>query len=380
MQEVYITKVAKFLPNELIKNDEMELYLGLINGKPSKSRRIVLRNNGIQGRYYAITKEGKSTHTNAQMVALAIRKLFTEHPEDIKSVDLLCCGTSTPDQMIPSHAVMVHGYLPESSSIEVVSPSGVCCSGMHAFKYAYLSVLSGDKQKAISTGSERISPILKADTFDTEAEKIEQLNNDPYIAFEKDFLRWMLSDGAGAFLLENKKSENGISLKVEWIEAISYANTMETCMYMAAEKNEDGTLKGYMDHSPAEIIDKSLLSVKQDIKLLSENIVKLGFTKMKGILNKRNFNVDDISYFLPHISSYFFEDKITKILEENGISIPKEKWFTNLRTKGNIGSGSIYIMCEELFNSGKLVKGEKILLAVPESSRFSYVFCLLTVA
>ena len=37
MQEVYITKVAKFLPNELVQNDEMELYLGLINGKPSKS-------------------------------------------------------------------------------------------------------------------------------------------------------------------------------------------------------------------------------------------------------------------------------------------------------------------------------------------------------
>jgi 3-oxoacyl-[acyl-carrier-protein] synthase III len=380
MQEVYITKIAKFLPNELVSNDEMEQYLGLINGKPSKSRRIVLRNNGIQGRYYAITKEGKSTHTNAQMVSLAIRKLFTEHPEDIKSVELLCCGTSTPDQLMPSHAVMVHGNLPESSSIEVVSPSGVCCSGMHAFKYAYLSVLSGDKQKVVCTGSERVSPLLKADTFDAEAEKIESLNNDPYIAFEKDFLRWMLSDGAGAFLLENKKSQSGISLKVEWVEAISYANVMESCMYMGAEKNEDGTLKGYIDHSPAEILDKSLLSIKQDVKLLSENIVKLGFTKLKDILAKRNFNVDDIAHFLPHISSYFFEDKIAKILDENEISIPKEKWFTNLRTKGNIGSGSIYIMCEELFNSGTLVKGEKILLAVPESSRFSYVFCLLTVA
>lgn len=380
MQEVYITKVAKFLPNELVQNDEMELYLGLINGKPSKSRRIVLRNNGIQGRYYALTKEGQTTHTNAQMVALAVKKLFTECPENIKSVELLCCGTSTPDQMMPSHAVMVHGYLPESNSIEVVSPSGVCCSGMHAFKYAYLSVLSGDKSKAVCTGSERVSRLLKADTFDAEAEKIEQLNNDPYIAFEKDFLRWMLSDGAGAFLLENKKSENGISLKVEWIEAISYANTMESCMYMAAEKNEDGTLKSYMDHYPSDILDKSLLSIKQDVKLLSEYIVKLGFSKLKDILAKRNFDVNDINHFLPHISSYFFEDKIARILDENGISIPKEKWFTNLRTKGNIGSGSIYIMCEELFNSGKLKKGETILFAVPESSRFSYVFCLLTVA
>lgn len=379
MQEVFITKIAKFLPNELVTNEEMELYLGMINGKPSKSKRIVLRNNGIQGRYYALTKEGKPTHTNAQMVALAIKNLFDNNPNDLKTIDLLCCGTSTPDQMMPSHAVMVHGNLPESNSIEVVSPSGVCCSGMHAFKYAYMSVLTGEKAKAVCTGSERVSKMLKAETFDAEAEKIEELNNDPYIAFEKDFLRWMLSDGAGAFLLENKKNEEGISLKVEWIEAISYANVMESCMYQAAEKNEDGTLKGYMDHAPSEILEKSLLSIKQDVKLLSENIVKLGFTKLKDILNRRNFNIEDVTYFLPHISSYFFEDKIAKILDENGISIPKDRWFTNLRTKGNIGAGSIYVMCEELFNSGKLKKGEKVLLAVPESSRFSYVFCLLTV-
>ena len=68
MQEVYITKVAKFLPNELVQNDEMELYLGLINGKPSKSRRIVLRNNGIQGRYYALTKEGQTTQNTSHIV------------------------------------------------------------------------------------------------------------------------------------------------------------------------------------------------------------------------------------------------------------------------------------------------------------------------
>ena len=61
------------------------------------------------------------------------------------------------------------------------------------------------------------------------------------------------------------------------------------------------------------------------------------------------------------------------------IEIPKERWFTNLSTKGNVGAGSIYLMLDELFTSGRLKEGDKILLAVPESSRFSYVFCLLTV-
>ena len=59
--------------------------------------------------------------------------------------------------------------------------------------------------------------------------------------------------------------------------------------------------------------------------------------------------------------------------------IPYEKWFTNLTNFGNTGSASIYIILEELFNSGKLKKGEKILCYVPESGRFSTAFFSLEV-
>ena len=379
MTNVYITRISKFLPNESVSNDEMEQHLGLINKTPSKSKKIVLRNNGIKSRYYAIDKEGKATHTNSEMASLAIKKLFENNPEEIKDIDLLSCGTSSPDQMMPSHGVMVHGCLPETKNIEVVSLAGVCCSAMHAFKYAFMSVKLGDKNKAVSSASERLSPILRAEQYEEEVKQLIELEENPYIAFKKDFLRWMLSDGAGAFLLENKKNPDGISLKIDWIEACSFANSKESCLYMAADKLADGKLKSFKDFSPNEGISNSIFSMKQDIKLLSENIVKLGFDKLKEILDEKNQNIDIVDHFLPHTSSCFFEDKIADILETNGIGIPKEKWFTNLRTIGNVGASSIYIMLEELFNSGKLKKGQKILLAVPESSRFSYVFSLLTV-
>src|ERR1041384_4143695 len=126
LNQVYITNTSTYFPNEPVSNDEMESYLGFINDKPSKSRRIVLRNNGIKNRFYALNKEGKATHTNAEMTAEAIRKLVNNDASVLKSVELLSCGTSSPDQMMPSHAVMVHGYLPEIGGIEVVSPAGVC--------------------------------------------------------------------------------------------------------------------------------------------------------------------------------------------------------------------------------------------------------------
>jgi len=338
-----------------------------------------LRRNGIKERYYAITKEGKSTHTNAEMTALAVKELFSDNKDELKEVDLLCCGTSSPDQWMPSHAVMVHGLLPETSEIEVISPAGVCCSGMHALKYAFMSLKLGEKKKAVTTGSERIAVALTAENYDEEIKVLEQLEDNPYLNFEKDFLRWMLSDGAGAFLLETEKNEKELSLRIDWIEACSYAHMVDPCMYQASEKLPNGELKSYKDFDVSELASKSLLSIKQDIKLLSKNIIRLGFDKLSEILDRRQRSVDELTFFLPHLSSYFFEDPIEEILDENGMSIPKEKWFTNLATKGNVGSGSIYLIVEELFKSGRLKKGDQILLAVPESSRFSYVFSWLTV-
>lgn len=378
--EVYIISTATFFPNDPVSNDEMEEYLGYINKNPSKSRRIVLRNNGIKRRFYALTKEGKSTHTNAEMTAKAVRNLFNNDDSKLKFIDLLACGTSTPDQLMPSHGVMVHGELPETRPIEVVSPAGVCCAGMHAFKYAYMAVKTGDVKQAVATGSERFSVSLRSQVFEDEAQKLKQLEENPYIGFEKEFLRWMLSDGAAAFLLSENKNETGFSLRVDWIEGVSFANEMESCMYQGGEKMADGTLTSYMDYSPEEMVSNSLLSIKQDVKMLSEHIVALGGSVLKRLCTEKGITTNDIDYFLPHMSSEFFKSKISDELVKYGMPIPYEKWVVNLDTLGNVGAASVYFMVDELFHSGRLKKGQKILMMVPESARFSYVYGLLTVS
>jgi len=378
MADVYINRISAFLPNNPVPNSDMELYLGFINGGKSKSKNIVLRNNGIEQRYYAMDKNGAATHSNAELAAIAIRKLFAS-PHEIAEIELLACGTTSPDILLPSHAVMVHGLLKEASSVEVISNSGACCSAMQSFKHAYLSVKADEKKKVVCCGSERLSALMRANNFKEEVEHLLRMEENPYIAFEKDFLRWMLSDGAGAFLIENKKNNVGLSLKVEWIEICSFANELETCMYMGADKDSNGEFVAYQDMSMQEIVQKSALSLKQDVKLLSENIIAKGFEFLCDLLRSKGIKVDEIDYFLPHISSYFFKTKLHETLEKNGMPIPDEKWFMNLKTKGNVGAGSIYIMLEELFNSGTLKKGDKILLAVPESARFSYAFSYLTV-
>ncbi|EGV42902.1 StlD/DarB family beta-ketosynthase [Bizionia argentinensis JUB59] len=376
MKEVYITRIAKFLPNRPISNDEMEEKLGVINGKSSKGRRIVLRNNKIKTRYYALDEEGNVTHNNAQLVKEAIGNLLDENFK-ASDIELLSCGTTSPDQILPSHAAMVHGFL-DADNLEINSPSGACCSGMNALKYGFMSIKSGQTKNAVTTGSERLSTWMKGHIFEDELKSLEALEDNPILAFNKDFLRWMLSDGAGAFLLEDKP-KGDMPLRIEWMEGYSYAHELEVCMYAGGDKLENGFLKPWSEYKTNEWSEKSLFALKQDVKLLSANILKKGVDSLKKAINKHGLKPSDIDHYLPHISSDYFKDRLYQEMVENDVEIPWEKWFMNLSKVGNVGSASIYLMVEELAKSGKLKKGDKILLSVPESSRFSYAYSLLTV-
>lgn len=373
---VFITKLSKFLPNRPVGNDDMEKYLGMVDNIPSRARRIVLRNNGIKTRYYAIDESGNFTHNNAEIAAEAVKGLF-DSSFNLKDIELLSVGTTSPDQIVPSHASMIHGVL-GGNPFESVAFTGACCSGSHALKYGYLSVLSGDKKNAVCVGSEQLSSWMHARNFQTEAHSMSHLEENPILAFEKDFLRWMLSDGAGAFLLEPRPG-SGISLKIEWIENTSYANEVDACMYAGASKNESGKLTPWRFMEPGELLEESILTLKQDVKLLNENIIQYGVNFFLDIRKKRGLKETEFDYFLPHLSSEFFKNKLVDGLKQNDINIPLEKWFTNLSYVGNVGAASIYIMLEELYHSGKIEKGQKILLMIPESARFSYTYVLLTV-
>ena len=376
MFDVYITKTGKYLPNEAISNEEMEHYLGLINDTASKARRIILRNNKIVSRYYAIDKDGNSTHNNAELTKNAIEQLYDESFA-AQDMELLSCGTSTPDNLLPSHAAMVHGLL-KNKSVELNSSSGVCCAGMNSLKFGFLSIKAGNTRNAVCTGSDKISSWLMSDKYEQEIINLKNLEEQPIVAFKKDFLRWMLSDGAGAFLLENKP-KGPISLRIEWMEAYSYAFELETCMYAGGDKLENGEIKPWSDYHPDQWLKESIFAIKQDVKLLDEFILVKGADSMENALSKNKITADQIDYFLPHVSSHFFVEGLKKAFAVKGIAIPNEKWFMNLARVGNVGAASIYLALDELMNSGKLKKGEKILLSVPESGRFSYAYAYLTV-
>ena len=373
---VYITSVSKFLPNLPVDNEDMEQYLGLINSKPSRVKRIVLKQNGIKCRYYALDEDQKITHTNAELAFLSIKKLFPDEiiPGDI---DVMACATGNPDQLLPSHASMVHGLM-KNRPMELYSTSGVCLTCLQALKISYLAVLAGMSSKAICSTSELASPTLRAKNYEEEYELCAKVGEDPYMAFEKDFLRFMLSDGASAVLLSDGKSEKGLSFKIEWIEMTSYANELPTCMFMGAELREDGELTSWKEFETQELVDRSVMTVKQDIRLLKPNIIRYWVDHIEHCLEKHSANPSEINYVIPHVSSMFFHGKLAEEIDARNIDLGTQKWFTNLTEIGNIASASIFAALDDLDKSGRLKVNDKILLLVPESGRFSYGTVLLT--
>ena len=376
-RSVYINKIASFLPNSPISNEEIEDYIGFIGGNPSRVRSIVLRQNGIKTRYYGLDKEHKMTHSNAQLSKEAILKLF-ENGVIPTDTTLLACGTSTPDQLLPSHASMVHGEL-GNFPMEIFSSAGVCLTSLQALKICYNNLLAGLHHNAICVASELTSPALLSKFYDPEYELTHNNpDKDPYMAFEKDFMRFMLSDGAGAVLVQDHP-EGDFPLKIGWIEMTSYANELPTCMFMASELEPGGRLKSWKEFSPEEIKDRGVLVGKQDIRQLKKFIIKYWVDHIEAVLSKHNVKAEDIDYVIPHVSSMFFYEKLNDEIVARGIALTKEKWFTNLTTVGNIGSAAIYVALDELIRTKEIKRGQKILLLVPESGRFSYGTTLLFV-
>ncbi len=377
---VFINDLASFLPNDPVDNAHIEDVLGKVNALPSKAKAITLRSNRIKQRYYAIDPAtGAFTHNNAQLTAEAVRNLSPYRGFTPAEIECLCCGTTSPDLLFPGHALMVAGEL-ELPPCDAVTTAGICIAGMTAFKYACMNVAAGLSKNAVATGSELASSFLRANYFAVSADPEADLEKKPILAFDADFLRWMLSDGAGAAFIGAEKNPHGISLRVDWIENISFAGELDTCMYAGGWQDDDGRVSGWRAASSVtEAVRRNLLAVRQDVRLLGREIVKTKTRALEQVVAKHGLKTEEIDWYLPHYSSHYFRDKFYEGMKAAGFEIPYEKWFTNLYTTGNVGAASIYLIMEDLFKSGELEPGQRLLCFIPESGRFSHCFMHLTV-
>lgn len=368
MKEVFITSTGAYLPGNPVSNQEMEDFLGKINGVPSAAKSRVLKQNGIQTRYYAIDKNQKTLEQNADLAANAVKNALENINFDPSKIEMLATGTTQGDLPIPGFASTVHART-GLKRCELASFQSVCSSGVMAIQAAFQQLKNGEKNNAVCVGSDLPSRLFKASRFET-----QQMKSVP---FDTEFLRWMLSDGAGAFLLENRKPDHLAALKIDWISLKSFANDFPLCMYVG--KNQADDEKSWLDYENYEsAVQAGALNLKQDIRKLDQ-VIQNGVTHFFELIDEGKVNPKKIDWLCCHYSSEIFIQPIRDLLAKGGVIIDEKKWFSNLTTKGNTGSASIFIMVDELFKSGKLKNGDTVLCMVPESGQSITAFMQFTV-
>ena len=359
MSDCYITSTGSCLPGGPVENKDINQYLGRVIGEARVQSRI-LSVNGIQTRHYALDKKQNPTHSIYELAAQAVKDCLAGH-RSLFQIDYLSAGTTHAPILAPGISSLLHDQLSKDKvidhSLEINSNAGICSSGAQAIVNANRAVKSGEARAAICVGVEQSSDGLKSKMFRTTYD-IPAILRDVRTSkwFMSVFLRFMLSDGAGAFLLEGQPREQSLSLRVNWTYSRSFANQAPLCMQIQSRP----------------------MMLTQNVKILARYMAPLAKEVVEGALCAHGETLDSYTMVLPHMSSYYFEPAVKKIMAE--LSPHREvPYWTNLRTAGNTGAASIFIMLDEYLKTQPVKAGDRLMLFVPESGQFNYVLISLTV-
>ncbi len=351
---VFLTGFGAYLPGEPLDNDEVARRLG--DPAPGLRKRIMSA-NGIVTRHFALDQHGTTTMLNEELAAAAVHAAIKDRGLQPHEVGMLAAGTTQGDLLVPGFASMVHGRLPDAGPMEVLSSHGVCASSMAALAAAARAIEVGDHGKAVVVGSELVSRSLRR--------REGKLNSDT------EFLRWTLSDGAGAVVLEDRPRPGGLSLRLDWTHLVSYAHERAVCMSAGGEAQLGQT---WLDPVTPDV---SLVQLRQQVAMLPD-LFRTGVHEFARLIREGRLTPSTVDHLLCHYSAERFRGDIVGLLRAADLMIDEERWFTNLHTRGNTGAASIFVMLEEAWHAGRFGEGDRILLVVPESGRFSFAFAHLT--
>lgn len=369
-QRVYLESAGYFMPGEPVSNEHMDAFIAPLNRMSERIKRRILAENGIQKRYYAIDAEGQTLHTNAQLAAGAIRDCLQRGAADLSRVSLLASGSSGGDTLMPGFANMIQGEL-AAPPMETLSVHGICAAGVSAIQLAAQGIELGAHRTAVAVASEMPSRLFKRSRFAARGYDTD---------FDSHFLRWMLSDGAGALLLSDGApalgGAPGVRLRLKWVHQRAFSGDYPVCMQLGLTEDR---AKGHLDFgSWSEAEAAGALSLRQDIRLLP-HLFDIGIHEYARLVRDGWVDPARVDHFLCHYSSEKFIPVVEDLMDKAGLSIPRERWYSNLAWRGNTGAASIMIMLAEFLQTKTLKPGEQIFCYVPESGRFMAAYMLLEV-
>ncbi len=355
---VKVSGSGTFLPGKPIEIEDVNKYLGELTEAPKKiqkwlKRMLLLMKEMLEVDYYhfAIDPETREfTEDNITMSFKAAVKALESAGKKAKDVDLIIYGSAHQDQM-PTASVRIQEMLGIERCSEFSIHSN-CTSAYKALLLAHDLIKNGRYKNALVISSSMSSSELRAEYYNQAIVKKEEL-----------FLRYFLSDGAGALFLEaSELKENGFFVENAITESIGgkkpAAMLNKRPAYWMNPKEEYE--KGY--HHLAQMFNEQLRTHFHD------EDGSVFYKGLKRFINKFKIDTDKLKFFQVNFPSKHISELVMDECEDLGIS--RDTLYTEISTMGYIGPPMVFVCLDKIIREEKLNKNELIISFVTEVSKF----------
>ncbi len=302
---------GRCVPENVVTNADLETRV-------ETNDRWIRERTGIRER--RIASPGVRT---SELCEIASRRALEAAGVDPEDLDLIIVGTATPDMPFPSTACFLQDRLGVRGQMafDVVA---VCSGFVYALTVADQFVRTGVSTRALVVGAELLSRIVDWEDRSTCV---------------------LFADGAGAAVLGPTDDPRAGILATRMAADGSQWSILNLPAGGTANPTSAETLKGRLHY----------------IKMQGNEVFKVAVRALQemaeGALEEAGVSGEDLDLFVPHQANRRIIDAVAKRL-----NVPEEKVYVNVDRYGNTSAASIPIALDEVARSGRLQRGDLVLL------------------
>lgn len=306
MTDVRIEGTGHSAPKVQVSNEDLTKYVDTTD-------EWISTRTGIRNRYISTGETATSLAISAAKQALHEAKVKAEE------IDLIIVATISPEYFMPSTACLVQGEI-DAVNATCFDLTAACSGFLYAMKVASQGIRCGDYKKALVIGSEVLSKTLDWEDRDT------------CVLFGDGAGAVVLSQSDGPGIIKNYTGSDGRGANLLSLQGAKSKNML----------HEAESVNPYMQMKGREVYSFA-------IKIVPQCIEKL--------LDGTEYSVNDITWFVLHQANERIIDSVAKKMK-----ISNERFYKNMHMYGNTSAASIPIALSELDKSGKLSKGDMVVL------------------
>jgi len=361
-RRVVLSGVGSFLPNDPVPTDRIDDVLGPLDGAPQAVRvfaerfgRRFTKRSGVEHRHFAIDpKTGELTHTAASLAEEACRRALADAGRQPRDVDLLLLSTPIPDQLTPPTTVMLQEKLGVGECVEMEIHAN--CSGLFkCVQIASDALRLGRHQTALVVYPQISSAFLRSSYY-----------NQAKMTKTQAALRYILTDGSGALVLEGVDTSNDEAVPRELVSTYVESAGFDRPPAMTSGA---GIVDLVLCDNFQEIFRQGTHHVDQDLAAVSREAPNYLLEAVKRHIETTGLAREDVTRFVASFPSVQQYAANVALFEEYFPAIRLAETFPYQNT-GYCGGAAVLVWLDELVRTGNVQPGEVVLVQAVESSKW----------